>query len=115
MANNNPGPGAYKTFYDTILKKNPRATIGNSKRKELTSKDVIATPGPSNYLPRIEAVRRSPNHWTIGNGQRGGDETLRESTQSPGPAAYTIKPERLSGLIQAPRAFIAGKNSIENL
>ena len=115
LANNNPGPGAYKTFYDTILKKNPRAIIGTSKRRELTSKDVIASPGPSNYLPNIEAVRRSPNHWTIGNGQRVGGDTLRESTQSPGPAAYTIKPERLSGLIQAPRAFIAGKNSIDSL
>jgi hypothetical protein len=58
LANNNPGPGAYKTFYENIYKKNPRAFIGSSKRKDLTSKDVINTPGPSNYLPNIEAVKK---------------------------------------------------------
>lgn len=32
LANNNPGPGAYKTVYENIMKKNPRAFIGSSKR-----------------------------------------------------------------------------------
>lgn len=67
LANNNPGPGAYKTFYDNIMRKNPRAVIGTSQRKELTSKDVMKTPGPANYLPNIDAVKRGHNHWTIGN------------------------------------------------
>ena len=77
LANNNPGPGAYKTFYDNILRSNPRPIIGTSKRKELTSKDIMNTPGPANYLPNIDAVKRSHNHGTIGNEQRGNKDTLR--------------------------------------
>jgi hypothetical protein len=33
---------------------------------------------------------------------------------SPGPGSYNLKPENLSGYIHAPRAFIAGKNSVES-
>jgi hypothetical protein len=51
LANNNPGPGAYRTIYENIMRKNPRPVIGSSKRKDLTAKDVINTPGPANYLP----------------------------------------------------------------
>ena len=51
LANNNPGPGAYRTIYDNIMRKNPRPVIGTSKRKDLTAKDIINGPGPANYLP----------------------------------------------------------------
>jgi hypothetical protein len=34
---------------------------------------------------------------------------------SPGPGQYNIKPEKLSGLKQAPRPFIAGKTSVESI
>jgi hypothetical protein len=80
LANNNPGPGAYKTLYDNIMRKNPRPIIGTSKRKELTGKDILNAPGPANYLPSIDAVKRSPNHWTIGTEKRDGSITLRESS-----------------------------------
>lgn len=80
LSNNNPGPGAYKTFYDTIMRKNPRAVIGTSKRKDLTSKDIINAPGPSNYLPNIDAVKKIPNTWTISPGRRYGEDKLRESS-----------------------------------
>ena len=75
LANNNPGPGAYRTFYDNIMRKNPRPVIGTSKRKELTSKDIMNSPGPANYLPNIDAVKRSHNHGTIGHEQRVNKDT----------------------------------------
>ena len=70
MTNNNPGPGAYKTHYDTIFKNNPKATIGASKRTELNPKDLLNTPGPANYLPNIDAVKRTAANWTIKTAKR---------------------------------------------
>lgn len=90
LSNNNPGPGAYKTIYDNIMRKNPRPIIGTSKRKEITAKDIVNAPGPANYLPQIDAVRKTTHHWTIGTEKRDGSGTFRESTQSPGPGSYNL-------------------------
>lgn len=68
--NNNPGPGAYKTHYNSILRNNPKAVIGSSKRTELNPKDIVNTPGPSNYLPNIDAVKKTSANWTIKTAKR---------------------------------------------
>ena len=93
LANNNPGPGAYLTIYETIKRKNPRAVIGTSQRKDLTSKHIINTPGPSNYLPNIDAVKKSSSHWTMSLGKRY-ESIEREASNSPGPADYQPKIEK---------------------
>ena len=68
--NNNPGPGTYKTYYNSILRNNPKAVIGSSKRTELNPKDTLNTPGPSNYLPNIDAVKKTSTNWTIKTAKR---------------------------------------------
>lgn len=68
--NKNPGPGAYKTHYESILRSNPKAIIGSSKRTDLNPKDIINTPGPSNYLPNIDAVKRTSTNWTMKTAKR---------------------------------------------
>ena len=68
--NNNPGPGAYKTQHESILRNNPKAVIGSSKRTELNPKDLLNTPGPSNYLPNIDAVKKTSANWTIKTAKR---------------------------------------------
>ena len=68
--NNNPGPGTYKTHYNSIFRNNPKAVIGSSKRTELNPKDIMNSPGPSNYLPNIDAVKKTSANWTIKTAKR---------------------------------------------
>jgi hypothetical protein len=70
LTNDNPGPGAYLTHYEKILKKNPRAIIGSSKRSDLLPKDIMNNPGPTNYLPNIDAVKKTSANWTIKTAKR---------------------------------------------
>lgn len=97
LGNDNPGPGAYLTHYDNILKKHPRPIIGNSKRSDLLHRDIVRNPGPSNYLPNIDAVKKSSANWTIKTAKRyeTPEDTSRghQNSQSPGPATYHLKPE----------------------
>ena len=115
--NNNPGPGAYKTSYSSIFKKSPYIIIGNEQRPELTSKDIMNTPGPNNYLPNISTVKRTSANWTIQESKI--HESLSNSSgkkespslfNTPGPGSYNINVFASSELKKAPRAFLAGKN-----
>jgi hypothetical protein len=44
-----PGPAAYKTFVNTIMKQEPQYKIGSSLRKDLTLPEQLKTPGPQAY------------------------------------------------------------------
>jgi hypothetical protein len=64
--NNNPGPGQYMQSMDSALFKNDKGTkFGSSTRTDLTSKDVMATPGPNSYLPNINLIKKSAANWKI--------------------------------------------------
>ena len=106
-----PGPGTYLTQYDQLYKKPPRAVMGYSQRPDI-GKQVLDTPGPSNYLPKIDCVKSSKAKWTIKTSTRynGTDEGNRQAdSQSPGPGSYETQYLNSSEKRGSPNAFIAAR------
>lgn len=89
VLSNNPGPGYYKTSYEVIYKQSAKAVFGHSQRPELTPKFVMNTPGPNNYLPRIDTVKKHHANWTMKQTSRNDSvESLKKRGEVPGPGAY---------------------------
>jgi Sperm-tail PG-rich repeat len=68
-------------------------------------------PGPNNYLPIIDAVKKHHANWTMKQTSRDDVPTINVKKQSktPGPGYYNTKYDASSWTKQAPKAFFAGK------
>lgn len=92
------GPGSYDTISaieSNLLKKNPRATIGNSKRLFFGGERNI--PGPDLYSAHHKMTERKSNsrernafNATIGNEKRLSAHDVSELT-TPGPNSYHLR------------------------
>jgi hypothetical protein len=67
---NNPGPGAYKTQYDMIFQKSPYYKIGTAKRSTVLG-ILSLTPGPTEYLPKINFIKKHVANWSIKSPSKG--------------------------------------------
>lgn len=85
----NAGPGSYDTNSVSHLNRLPRATIGNTKRTLIETKNNI--PGPDEYSShkpmterRSNSAERNAPRCTIGNGPK----EFKPRMPTPGPNNY---------------------------
>lgn len=93
----NSGPGSYNISNVDLLKKFPRATIGNSNRNLIRS---LVTPGPGTYQADVPIGRTRSNsadknapRCIIGRSKRDNHKNL----EVPGPQNYNTKAFRETG------------------
>ena len=85
-----PGPGQYIKDYDKLLKSDRGVRIGNAKRENSESKDILLSPGPGQYLPNVDLVKRASANWRIDNGPLRQAYTSRNGGSiMPGPGSYS--------------------------
>jgi hypothetical protein len=87
--------------------------VGKAQRKGALGNVTTQTPGPNDYLPNIDVVKRNAANWSIKPPPSQRYETP-DNFIIPGPGAYNINPNANSELRSAPRAFIAGKYEKRN-
>jgi hypothetical protein len=72
-ANGNPGPGAYSSEYNQVIKSQPSWRIGSSTRndEEKTMRRTCDFPPPGSYDPNLGAAKNKSPLWGFGSSKRG--------------------------------------------
>ena len=86
-----PGPGFYKTFSAQVTSKVAGGSFGNSIRPTIAPRDAKYEPGPNDYRPMIDAIRRHIAAPVI------------PDPSSPMPKSYSKQSRIKNGELRSPR------------
>lgn len=82
--------------------------MGTAHRPD-PAKQIMDTPGPCMYLPRLETVKKRAANWSLTTQPRR-DKSNEKTLESPGPGAYEISTYLNSSEKRGqPNTFIAGR------